>query len=227
MTRLIIAVEGLSHSGKTTFINHIISKTNFNFVPELIDFCGGPQNFPGLETTLEGAARNDLWFFEREVERCRYATNLAGNVIADRWFISGTAYSHARGRIFGNDIMREHLSIAKDYLKDRRLYMPMMVYVDTDIEKIKKRSQIQRALTAGDIPGCLMIKQYVDKFISYQKIFYDVFFGILGDSCLIVNSETGLEKNYDAFNNWIYSHKLQRNFDINLLDKLYDALKSR
>lgn len=189
MNNPIIAIEGLSFSGKTTLCN-ILKEKGFENVKELAELCNGGKNFPDFPMNSNEAIKNDNWFQKIEEIRCKDALNKQANksVVADRWFISSTGYIFARDILLGYDTLESHIEGIKEGMNKGVFFIPYFVYLDVDLNTIKKRHDVGREQYGGrELKGSLMVEPYIDNFFKLQKIFYDTFSLFYSSRVLILN----------------------------------------
>lgn len=139
---MIIVIEGLPGTGKTTICQRINSELNYNFVPQrTADFFIAEKKLYGLEH------REKLYFFNDEAKSA-LATNYINNfpetpVIMDRYYISTLAYNYAASKLSNNkSFYQEALhwykkSINKELIKPD-LYVYLVTTPNTSL-KLKSR----------------------------------------------------------------------------------------
>ena len=145
MNYKIIAVEGISGSGKTTIVEQLSKRNGWQQLAELSDRYNPIEEFPAFSIINSEAIAANNWFLNKEVARCCQAREMLkhGNVIADRWYFSVFAVSYARNRIFGTDDGTQLDKEVEIYLNKGELFTPEVYIIDIPIsiaeERIKTR----------------------------------------------------------------------------------------
>ncbi len=194
----IVAIEGISFTGKTTLSNKLAS-LGFVRIYELAEKFGYGADFPGFSRTNEEAKVSDEWFVKQEIIRAKEAKQQAQNnpVITDRSFISGLNYAFAREKVFGiGNITYQHDNI-KRCTKTDELYVPWHVYLRMDLSTYlarKSKDTERRIFEFGQkaVDNVTIFEQEED-FVLAQIEHYESVFAQTSTSCLQLdaNSETG------------------------------------
>ncbi|MBU1202377.1 MAG: deoxynucleoside kinase [Nanoarchaeota archaeon] len=190
MNNPIIAIEGMSFSGKTTLIN-LLSNHDFELVPELATFNDNKKSFSPLPTNINDALESDDWFQKKEEKRCKLALEkqIDKKVIVDRWFISSTGYIFARDVLLSYNTLEYQFEGIKKRMNKGSLFLPYFVYLDVDTDTVKKRHLDPRKQYGGfELNGSLMVEPYKDDFFALQKYFYDLFAEIYSQRVLKLSS---------------------------------------
>lgn len=95
----VIAIEGVSNTGKTTTCDILKKYEDYIIIPEVADWMSSP---PKSSKSYEEEVKNQKIFFKIEKKRMEYARRLADNgknVIVDRTALSTLAISYANEKM--------------------------------------------------------------------------------------------------------------------------------
>lgn len=97
--RKVIALEGVSNTGKTTTCEILKKYDDCIIIPEAADWMSAP---PKSSKSYEEEIKNQKLFFEMEKKRMEYAKKLVNserNVIIDRTALSTVAIAYANEKM--------------------------------------------------------------------------------------------------------------------------------
>jgi hypothetical protein len=221
MTAPIIALEGLSYAGKTRIME--AASTHCALVPELASQCNGGADFPPLATNDLEAKHSDDWFMRREELRCSTALqySLGGTVVlADRWFVSGTGYIFARNVLIGLSPLGLHKDEVRNRLHEKKLYLPLFVYVNTPLPVIQERMKMARPHGPNEINGSLLIPPYKHQFLALQHQFYQTLSEIMCDRTLVLDGRDPPDENLEKILEWSAAHPWQPDYSFDAFERV-------
>jgi thymidylate kinase len=141
MSNRIIAVEGISYSGKTTLSQMLSQHSGVVRIYELAENHEFGAGFPPFPSNDSEAFSSDLWFFNQEVVRSQLAIEASKNslVVLDRSYLSSQAFVKARNRCYGIGNPDHHADLIQYGLESGLLVEPEYIFIDIDMDTYKER----------------------------------------------------------------------------------------
>lgn len=184
----VIALEGISYSGKTTMLN-LCKKNGLSALKELSEI----STFPKIPQDSDKIRIVDEWFYNQHVSRIKEIVSASNtnSVILDRYFLSDLAYVYARFHTYKVGDLDFYKSLLINGVAVGKIIIPWFVYISIDIElyisrklKDEKKRIYERGLNQ-------MIRCPYDFnqkiFFENQISFYQSFFKRNFDKVLIVD----------------------------------------
>lgn len=139
MKKVIVALEGLVHAGKSTLLKSIRNNcVAVRCIGEYVEFA--TERFPGFPKSVEDARAGHSFFLNLEQKRKKKIQKGDGVVLLDRSVFSILAYHFAVEKMSGGSIpcFREGVVAVQS---ESWLFPQICLYLDVDDEEIALRHQ--------------------------------------------------------------------------------------
>lgn len=197
---MVIAVEGIGGSGKTTLTKEL-SKLGYMAIPEIRDAYPETAEVQVFTLETEKSYRVNLWFLQKEYLRTVQIKDCAVPVVMDRCFVSLIAYNYAKDAVYSTSNLSSIKELIGEYVPSL-IRIPYLVYlccnVDVAIERMMQRNKDnhkEKYIQAVNI--------YTKNFNLKLKEYYDLLSERLKSSLLIVDSETPLKEKTQQVYEWV------------------------
>lgn len=170
----VLAIEGLSFSGKTTLLK-ALEADDVSIVPEIGEAYAEGRDFPAKASSTSQWQR-DMWFLDREIERFSL---VRGNVIMDRCVLSFAAHLGARRVLNGTWPDHRVMRRLNEALKSHALGVPHVVILDVPMQEILRRRTLRFSIEG---PIAVLQEEQSPTFLESLRQRYKIFLNSIGDA---------------------------------------------
>lgn len=189
MAGKIIALEGVSCSGKTTLCENLRKKTGCAIIAEAPLFAGGEEKCPGPANSKEESRRNELFYLEIELARWKEAVNYSktgSDVLLDRSILSLLTISYALEKTKGFDTFNIAFNDVIKSIRDNKLGLPdLILHLEYRPHLYLERNRY-RSNTLSD---SWIEKSFNDK----QNEFYQTYYKVSPEIVIFLNPEKEID----------------------------------
>lgn len=193
---MIISLEGLGASGKTSLLKEIQGE-NYFIIPEIRDAVqetGDKQKFSTDDSKTE---KTNEWFLKIEQERSAQALQQSKIVLMERCFISQIAYNYAKDKLLKTDFSKSLLQNIANF----KLVVPYVAYLKLSALESKERMLIRNKHNEKE--NILnAIENYTVEFNSHIFNYYENLKNVLQEKMLVIDANLDIKIQANLFSEW-------------------------
>lgn len=193
---MIISLEGLGASGKTSLLKEIQGE-NYFIIPEIRDAVqetGDKQKFSKDDSMTE---KTNKWFLKIEQERSAQALQQSKIVLMERCFISQIAYNYAKDKLLKTDFSKSLLQNIANF----KLVVPHVAYLKLSV--LESRERMLARNKHNEKENILnSIENYTIEFNSHIFDYYENLKNVLQEKMLIIDANLDIKVQAHLFSEW-------------------------
>jgi deoxyadenosine/deoxycytidine kinase len=170
-----IVVEGLPCAGKTTLCARLKDQMGLALVPELAQFLGKEERFPGDGKTCEEVYRIADWFLKKETARYDRARMLLKRspTVMDRSFFTILTYNYAY-QLLNRITPYEKLNrTVEQYIADGTFITPqLLIMLSISPDVLRKRRAKRIYVSPESLPDFWLDDRFLYPLIDAYKYYF-------------------------------------------------------
>jgi thymidylate kinase len=193
---MIISLEGLGASGKTSLLKEIQGE-NYFIIPEIRDAVqetGDKQKFSKDDSMT---TKTNEWFLKIEQERSAQALQQSKIVLMERCFISQIAYNYAKDKLLKTYFSKSLLQSIGNF----KLVVPYVAYLKLSALESRERMLVRDK--HNEKQNILnSIENYTIEFNSHIFTYYENLKNVLQEKMLVIDANLDTKVQANLFSEW-------------------------
>ena len=193
---MIISLEGLGASGKTSLLKEIQGE-NYFIIPEIRDAVqetGDKQKFSKDDSMT---TKTNEWFLKIEQERSAQALQQSKIVLMERCFISQIAYNYAKDKLLKTYFSKSLLQNIGNF----KLVVPYVAYLKLSALESRERMLVRDK--HNEKQNILnSIENYTIEFNSHIFTYYENLKNVLQEKMLVIDANFDTKVQANLFSEW-------------------------